>query len=284
MTVKDRNTTTTPDARLSMRAAREARNGLAVTLANLDASELGLTEHEAAKRLARDGVNQVAHDLQPHALVQLLKALNNPFIYVLLTLAGISFVTDYWLPVSAGEADDADLTKVIIIMTMVSLSSLLRFWQEYRSNKAADALKAMVRSTATVLRREQIGQAPRLREVPMDELVAGDIVQLSAGDMIPADIRLLEARDLFIARPCSPARRCRSKSTTPWVMSRRSPPPSMAYIRTTCSSCRTSASWGPMWSVAAPAPWWSPPADAPILARWPRPLPVRAARPLLTAA
>ena len=203
MTVKHRNTSSAKaerETRLSTRAAREARNGLAVTLANLDACEQGLTEHEAAKRLARDGANQVAHDPQPHALVQLLKALHNPFIYVLLTLAGISFVTDYWLPVSAGEADDADLTKVIIIMTMVSLSSLLRFWQEYRSNKAADALKAMVRTTATVLRREQIGQAPRLREVPMDELVAGDIVQLSAGDMIPADIRLLESRDLFISQ------------------------------------------------------------------------------------
>ena len=203
MTVKHRNTSSAKaerETRLSTRAAREARNGLAVTLANLDASEHGLTEHEAAKRLERDGANQVAHDPQARALVQLLKALHNPFIYVLLTLAGISFVTDYWLPVSAGETDEADLTKVIIIMTMVSLSSLLRFWQEYRSNKAADALKAMVRTTATVLRREQVGQAPRLREVPMDELVAGDIVQLSAGDMIPADIRLLESRDLFISQ------------------------------------------------------------------------------------
>lgn len=202
MTVKDRNTRSKAgdDARLSMRAAREARNGLAVTLANLDASELGLTEHEAAKRLQRDGANQVAHDKPQPALVQLLKALHNPFIYVLLTLAGISFVTDYWLPVCAGDLEEADLTKVIIIMTMVSLSSLLRFWQEYRSGKAADALKAMVRTTATVLRRERHDQPARLREVPMNELVAGDIVQLAAGDMIPADIRLIESRDLFISQ------------------------------------------------------------------------------------
>ncbi|QXH56755.1 magnesium-translocating P-type ATPase [Pseudomonas maumuensis] len=202
MTVKDRNTRSKAgeDTRLSMRAAREARNGLAVTLANLDASELGLTEHEAAKRLQRDGANQVAHDKPQPALVQLLKALHNPFIYVLLTLAGISFVTDYWLPVRAGDMEEADLTKVIIIMTMVSLSSLLRFWQEYRSGKAADALKAMVRTTATVLRREHHDQPARLREVPMNELVAGDIVQLAAGDMIPADIRLIESRDLFISQ------------------------------------------------------------------------------------
>lgn len=200
MTVKDRNTTTTADARLSMRAAREARNGLAVTLANLDASELGLTEHEAAKRLQRDGANEVAHDKPQPALVQLLKALHNPFIYVLLTLAAISFVTDYWLPLRAGDLDDLDLTKVIIILTMVSVSGLLRFWQEYRSSKAAEALKAMVRTTATVLRRERHDTPALLREVPMNELVAGDIVQLAAGDMIPADIRLIESRDLFISQ------------------------------------------------------------------------------------
>lgn len=188
------------NAKLSMRAAREAQNGLAVTLSNLNATADGLTELEAEGRLARGGHNEVAHDKPPHAIVQLLKALNNPFIYVLLTLAGISFFTDYWLPISLGEGDDADLTKVIIIMTMVSLSSLLRFWQEYRSAKSAETLKAMVRTTATVLRRQQKDRPPMLREVPMRELVAGDIVQLSAGDMIPADIRLIESRDLFISQ------------------------------------------------------------------------------------
>ncbi|WP_369988694.1 magnesium-translocating P-type ATPase [Pseudomonas xanthosomatis] len=195
MTVKDRNTKA-----CEVHAAREARNGLGVTFANLDTSELGLTEHEAAKRLLRDGANEVAHDKPQPALVQLLKALHNPFIYVLLTLAAISFVTDYWLPLKAGDADDLDLTKVIIILTMVSVSGLLRFWQEYRSGKAAEALKAMVRTTATVLRRERIDRPARLREVPMNELVAGDIVQLAAGDMIPADIRLIESRDLFISQ------------------------------------------------------------------------------------
>jgi Mg2+-importing ATPase len=192
--------TRSDNAKLSMRAAREAQNGLAVTLANLNATPDGLTELEAEGRLARGGYNEVAHDKPPHAFVQLLKALNNPFIYVLLTLAGISFFTDYWLPISQGESDDADLTKVIIIMTMVTLSSLLRFWQEYRSAKSAETLKAMVRTTATVLRRGQRGQEATLREVPMRELVAGDIVQLSAGDMIPADIRLIESRDLFISQ------------------------------------------------------------------------------------
>ena len=193
-----KKTGTDADTKLSMRAAREAHNGLSATLANVRATQDGLTELDAAARLQREGYNEVAHDKPPHALVQFLQALNNPFIYVLLILAGISFVTDYWLPLQAGE--EVDLTKVIIIMTMVLLSSLLRFWQEHRSAKSAEALKAMVRTTATVLRREQVGSQPGLREVPMRELVAGDIVQLSAGDMIPADVRLIESRDLFISQ------------------------------------------------------------------------------------
>ncbi len=85
---------------------------------------------------------------------------------------------------------------------MVTVSGLLRFWQEYRSSKAAEALKAMVRTTATVLRRSSYERAirGRLREVPMRELVPGDIVQLSAGDMVPADVRLIASRDLFISQ------------------------------------------------------------------------------------
>ncbi|WP_313740139.1 magnesium-translocating P-type ATPase [Pseudomonas sp.] len=197
MAIKDRDPSSLI---LSMRAAREAHNGLAVTYANLDASEQGLSDREAAKRLQRDGRNQVDHNKPPAPVLQFLSALHNPFIYVLLTLAGISFVTDYWLPMRAGDTDEADLTKVIIIMSMVNFSAVLRFWQEYRSNQAAEALKAMVRTTATVQRREPGSQAPTLREVPMSELVAGDIVQLSAGDMIPADVRLIESRDLFVSQ------------------------------------------------------------------------------------
>jgi P-type Mg2+ transporter len=118
---------------LSMRAAMEARNGVAVTLIN--------------ERLEKQGYNEVAHDKPPHALIQLLKAFNNPFIYVLTVLAVISFFTDFWFPLRAGE--ETDLVSVYIISAMVALSSLLRFWQEHRSAKSAEALKAMVRTTAT---------------------------------------------------------------------------------------------------------------------------------------
>ena len=145
-------------AKLSMRAAREAQNGLSATLANVRSSTDGLTEGEASQRLQREGYNEVAHDKPPHAIVQFMLALHNPFIYVLLTLAVISFFTDYWIPERDGE--ESDLTKVIIIGLMVGLSSLLRFWQEHRSAKSAEALKAMVRTTATVLRREKPQPCP----------------------------------------------------------------------------------------------------------------------------
>ncbi|POA72632.1 magnesium-translocating P-type ATPase [Pseudomonas sp. GW531-T4] len=201
-TVKTRTSSsqnpTRDDTRLSMRAAREAQNSLGVTLDNVKSNANGLTELDAEGRLQRDGFNEVAHDRPPHALVQLLQAFNNPFIYVLMTLTGISFFTDFWLPLQSGE--ETDLTGVIIVLVMVLVSGLMRFWQEYRSAKAAEALKAMVRTTATVLRREQMGMKAARREVPMRDLVVGDIVQLSAGDMIPADIRLIESRDLFISQ------------------------------------------------------------------------------------
>lgn len=184
--------------KLSMRAAREAQNSLETTLSNVRSRQDGLDQAEALARLHQDGPNEVAHDRPPHAFVQLLQAFNNPFIYVLMTLTAISFFTDFWLPFQEGE--ETDLTGVIIVLSMVLASGLMRFWQEHRSAKAAETLKAMVRTTASVLRCEGPGRRAELREIPMGELVVGDIVRLSAGDMIPADIRLIESRDLFISQ------------------------------------------------------------------------------------
>ncbi|MGO2155678.1 MAG: magnesium-translocating P-type ATPase, partial [Serratia proteamaculans] len=178
--------------------AQEAKNSVDQTLANLKCNRNGLTQDDAVERLEQFGVNQVAHEKAPHALVQLIAAFNNPFIFVLMVLAAISFFTDYWLPAQRGE--ETELTGVIIILVMVSLSGLLRFWQEYRTNKAAETLKSMVRTTATVLRRSSYSAQPLTLEVPIRELVPGDIIKLSAGDMIPADVRLLASRDLFISQ------------------------------------------------------------------------------------
>lgn len=178
--------------------AQEAANSLDQTLANLNCNRIGLTQEDAQERLRHFGANQVAHEKAPHALVQLVSAFNNPFIFVLMALAAIGFFTDYWLPARHGE--ETDLTGVIIILIMVALSGLLRFWQEYRTNKAAETLKSLVRTTATVLRRSSFSSQALTMEIPIRDLVPGDIIQLSAGDMVPADVRLLTSRDLFISQ------------------------------------------------------------------------------------
>ncbi|SAK69365.1 magnesium-translocating P-type ATPase [Caballeronia pedi] len=167
-----------------------------MTLLHTDSSLDGLIDTDAEHRLRSKGKNEVAHDNPPHALVQLLHAFRNPFVVVLLVLAGISYCTDIYL----ASADDRDWTGVTILLAMVTLSSLLRFVQEYRSNKAAARLKAMVYSTATVVRRASETAKPIRKMVPVSSLVVGDIVDLHAGDMIPADIRLIKSRDLFVSQ------------------------------------------------------------------------------------
>lgn len=177
------------DRIFSVRAAREAGNDPETTLRILQATRDGLTTAEAQARLRQEGPNEVAHDRPPHWLVQLAACFRNPFILVLVALAAISWAVD-----------PADLKPVAVVSVMVTISVALRFSQEYRSARAAERLKAMVRSTATVLRRDADCMPPTAREVPMQEVVPGDIVRLSAGDMVPADLRLLAARDLFISQ------------------------------------------------------------------------------------
>jgi len=169
-------------------AAQEAFRDNEVLLAALETSVHGLDEERITERLHRDGPNEVSHEKPPHWSLQLLRAFKNPFIIVLLVLAGVQLFTD-----------DSDLTGPIIIAVMVGISVLLSFTQEYRSSRAAEKLKAMVRNTATVTRQASDGHSEQI-EVPVGELVVGDIVHLGAGDMVPADLRLLSAKDLFISQ------------------------------------------------------------------------------------
>jgi Mg2+-importing ATPase len=168
--------------------AQEAFQNNDALLASLDTSLTGLDEEQIEDRLNRDGSNEVSHEKPPHWSRQLLRTFKNPFIIVLLILAVVQvFITP------------DDLSGPIIIAVMVSISVLLSFSQEYRSSRAAENLKAMVRNTATVTRRASDGHSERI-EVPVSELVVGDIVHLAAGDMVPADMRLLTAKDLFISQ------------------------------------------------------------------------------------
>jgi len=167
----------------------------AAALARLQSGAGGLSAADAALRLARDGPNEVDHDKPLPGWLHLWRCYLNPFNLLLTALAALSFIS-------------ADAKATIVIVAMVGLSTVIRFVQEGRSHRAADSLRALVSNTASVIRqpataaanRAANGAAPAAHDIPLRELVAGDIVALSAGDMIPADCRLLSARDLFIAQ------------------------------------------------------------------------------------
>jgi len=144
----------------------------------------GLTPDQAEERLRSVGPNRVAHQARHTILGELVGRSINPLNVLLLSLATAS----YFL---------GDQRAAIVIAVMVILSVSLSFIQEHRSNNAADKLQRMVSITATV--RRQAGAAAHDHvDVPIEQLVPGDIVLLSAGDMIPADLRLISAKDLFV--------------------------------------------------------------------------------------
>jgi Mg2+-importing ATPase len=154
----------------------------------LETNDRGLTDEVARERCERDGLNEVIHAKAPSWISQLLSAFVNPFIGILIFIAAVSAVIDIWLP----KTEEEDYSTVIMVAVMVLVSVVLRFVQEYRSNSAAQQLKEMVETTATVLR-----DGTRT-EVDIRRLVQGDVVLLSAGDMIPADCRIISSKDLFI--------------------------------------------------------------------------------------
>ena len=139
----------------------------------------GLSQAEADARLKQVGPNEIAREKRQSPLMRLLDNVKDPLVILLLALAVISFLT-------------GDLRAMVVIFVMVVLGVVLRFFQEMRADNAAEKLQAMVSNTATVVR----GGAEA--EIPLKLLVPGDIIRLAAGDMVPADVRLLSAKDLFL--------------------------------------------------------------------------------------
>lgn len=177
-------------ARKTSRLLRAATQPLDELLAALNTSREGLLWGAAAIRLAEAGPNEIARDRRPPWFLQLLWAFKNPFNAVLACLA----ITELW-------SSPDDVRGPVIISVMIAISVGIRFVQELRSSVAAERLKALVRTTATVLRRPDDwseGGAAQPREMPVRDLVPGDVVALAAGDMIPADVRLLTSKDLFV--------------------------------------------------------------------------------------
>jgi Mg2+-importing ATPase len=168
--------------------------GVADVLDRLQTSSVGLSWTAAQRRLEQFGPNvAVPHKVLPWYVV-LWHSFRNPFNYILVFLGVVSYLTD-------------DIRSMMVMAVMVVVAVALRFWQEFRSQVKTESLRQMVRNHATVYRSESenVKRVPhsldhRASEILIEDLVPGDIIKLSAGDMIPADVRLIESRDLFVSQ------------------------------------------------------------------------------------
>ncbi|WEV61199.1 magnesium-translocating P-type ATPase [Streptococcaceae bacterium ESL0729] len=145
----------------------------------LGSSNQGISEEEAEKRLEKYGPNKIDAEKPTPAWLLFLESFKDPFVFVLAGLMVVSMLTD-------------DFQAAFIMAVMILASSTISFVQEYRSQKASLKLKILIENTCAVTRNGET------KEIPMDNVVPGDIVTLATGDMIPADARLIWAKDLFI--------------------------------------------------------------------------------------
>src|SRR5450830_1706518 len=163
----------------STQLLEKARADTDTVLKELGSQLDGLSEAEADSRLKQFGTNEIAREKHQSALMRLMGNIKNPLVLLLLALAVLSYLT-------------GDHRATVVIFVMVILGVVLRFFQEMRADHAAEKLQAMVSNTATLVR------GGKEEEVPLKTLVPGDIIRLAAGDMVPADVRVLSAKDLFL--------------------------------------------------------------------------------------
>jgi Mg2+-importing ATPase len=166
-------------AQNSVELLEKARADADTVLKELGSQLGGLSEAEAGSRLKQVGMNEIAREKRQSALMRLLVNIKNPLVLLLVALGVLSYLT-------------GDLKATAVIFVMVVLSVVLRFFQEMRADNAAAKLQAMVSNTATLVRDS------KEEEVSLKLLVPGDIIRLAAGDMVPADVRVLSAKDLFL--------------------------------------------------------------------------------------
>lgn len=160
-------------------------------MAQLATSERGLSREEVEERREQYGSNEVTKQQKVSLPKRLFEAFINPFTGILLFLAVVSLILDVIL----AKPGEKNPTTVIIITGMVLVSGFLKFIQETRSGNAAEALLKLINTTCTVERKDT-----GTTEILLDEVVVGDIVHLAAGDMVPADLRIIKAKDLFISQ------------------------------------------------------------------------------------
>lgn len=166
-----------------------------IVLSKFKSGENGLSSKNVLYNRDKYGSNKITYTDKKSLLKRIVISFVNPFTAILAVLALVSFITDIALPIYKGNMEDFDVLTVVIILTMVIFSGTLRFIQETRSGNAAKKLLEMVKVTTSVERLEE-----GIAEIPFEEVVVGDIVHLAAGDMIPADLRIIKAKDLFISQ------------------------------------------------------------------------------------
>ncbi|MCD8294493.1 MAG: magnesium-translocating P-type ATPase [Clostridia bacterium] len=185
-----------------MAAVRDRQNAWLRKMAHEDTdavfSELGtrmsgLSEEEIHESREKHGSNKVTDHKKKSLGQRLLGAFINPFSVILMVLLLVSVITDVIFPLFTD--DDMDFMTIIIIAVMVIVSGVLRFVQETRSGNAAEKLMALITTQCTVDRQGYIKE-----DIPLEDVVVGDIVHLSSGDMVPADLRIIQATDLFVSQ------------------------------------------------------------------------------------
>ena len=157
-------------------------------LKKFNVKEEGLNNHEVEERLHKYGHNEVTQSKPKKWYHYLFSSLFTPFNSILIGIAILLSYTDVYL------AETPSYANIIVILVLVTVSTLLDFVSEYRSNLAAEALKELVSTTATVIRNG------KKEKIPFKNIVIGDTVVLSAGDMIPADLRIIDSKDLYVGQ------------------------------------------------------------------------------------
>ncbi|MGL4977680.1 MAG: magnesium-translocating P-type ATPase [Cetobacterium sp.] len=156
----------------------------------LETSIEGLSENVIDKKIQKYGINEIVKEKQKPIYIQFLLAFVNPFNSILFVLAIMSLFTDIVLV----HKKEKSWVSIVLILSMILVSSLIKFFQEYKSSKTAQSLKNLITTTVSVIRDGS------LKEINIKKLVPGDIVKLSAGDIVPGDIRVISSKDLFISQ------------------------------------------------------------------------------------
>ena len=146
----------------------------------------GMSDNEVNEKIHNLGLNEISQNKPKKWYHYFLNSLFSPFNSILIGITCVLIFTDVYLPPSPNFAN------IIVIIILVLASTFLDFFEEYRSNKAADKLKDLVATTSSVIRNG------KNLKIPMKQITIGDIVLLSAGSMIPADLRIVESNDLFV--------------------------------------------------------------------------------------